>query len=92
MAAVVTFAFTVPCLPTEQMQQEEFGKAWTCVLESLVRGERKGEFCMRANAGIWENDRLPTGAQVPEGMFLNIVLAHKLVCFEDYLVLASCFG
>lgn len=52
MAAVVTFAFTVPCLPTEQMQQEEFGKAWTCVLESLVRGERKGEFCMRANAGI----------------------------------------
>lgn len=52
MAAAVTFAFTVPCLPTEQMQQEKFGAAPTCVPESSVRGERKGGFCRRANASL----------------------------------------
>lgn len=52
MATAVTFAFTVPCLSTEQMQQEKLGGAHTCALESLIRAERKGEFCMRANAGI----------------------------------------
>lgn len=43
MAAAMTFAFTVPCLPTEHMQREKFGEAYyTCVLESLVRGRKEG--------------------------------------------------
>lgn len=91
MAAAVTFAFTMPCLPTEQMQQEKFGEAHTCVWKSLLRGEKKGKICGGANAGIWENDRLSIGAQVPECMFLNMI-AHNLVYFEDYVVLASCLG
>ena len=52
MAAAVTFVFTVPHLPTEQMQQEKFDEVPTCVTESLVRGERKGKFRIRANAGV----------------------------------------
>lgn len=92
MAVAVTFVFTVPRLPTEQMQQEKFDEAPTCVTESLVRRERKGKFCMRANAGVWENDRPSTGAPVLEKMFLGIVPAHELVYFEECLVLESCLG
>lgn len=65
MAAAVTFAFTEPCLPPEQMQQEKCGQAHTCVLGSAVRGERKRGVYMRVNAGIKPlrgNDRPSTGA------------------------------
>lgn len=91
MAAAVTFAFTVPCLPTEQMQQEKFGAAPTCVPESSVSENSTG-FCRRANASLWENDRLSPGAPVLERMFSSIVLAHELVSSEEFLVLESCLG
>lgn len=39
MAVPVTFAFTLPCLPTEQMYPETFGEAPTCALGIL---ETKG--------------------------------------------------
>lgn len=51
MAAAVTFAFTVPCLPTEQMQQEKFGEAHTC-LRVFIQRRGEGGFCVRANAAI----------------------------------------
>lgn len=66
MAVAVTFAFTVPCLSTKQMQREKFGEAHTWVLESFIGAARKGEFGRRASAGIWETDRSSTGAQVLE--------------------------
>lgn len=42
MAAAVTFAFTVPCLSTEQMQREKFGEAHTWVLRVFNQSKEEG--------------------------------------------------
>lgn len=43
MAAAVTFAFTVPCLSTEQMQWEKFGEAHTWLLRVFNQSREEGD-------------------------------------------------
>lgn len=92
MAAAMTFAFTVPCLPTEHMQQEKFGEAYyTCVLESLDGGREEGGILYESKC--WHPRKWQTVYRCPSSgvNVLEHILAHNLVYFEDYVVLASCF-